>query len=58
MGKKYTITVESLVDLRIPLKAPKDIDVAVSKFTNISQIAATEAHTERTLPQHATRHDT
>ena len=48
----------SLVHLQVPLKTPKDIVVAFSNFTKIFQIAATEAYTDRTLPQLAIEHGT
>jgi Reverse transcriptase (RNA-dependent DNA polymerase)/Endonuclease-reverse transcriptase len=55
--KTYTKTVDSLVDLQVPLKTPKDIDVAVNTLTKTIQIAASEAHTEYTFPPSYTRHD-
>jgi hypothetical protein len=55
--KTYSMPVDSLVDLQVPLKTPKDIDVAVNTLTRTLQYAASEADTEYTLPLAFTRHD-
>jgi hypothetical protein len=57
--KLYTDTVDTLTNLKHPLKTPKDIDTAVNTFTRTIQTAATLASCQDTSfrHHHYTHHD-